>query len=223
MKNWLHLFLALPSGIFATEFSEPGWYLNGGSGFSTSTYSTSNVTNGAALGLHVQTSLGYSAGKYALEIGSIVSINRYTDVPIEGFGRRIDGVNFYAWQTSIHWAIRADLPGITPTENWRPYVKMSQGIGDLVGFFTDVPANQPRLKSIRTQLEGPVLGFTLGNVFTLKGGQPLFLELTVQTIFLTRRFIIQPSNELPIELSTEATSNGDSVTQLHLSVGTRFL
>ena len=204
---------------------QDGWYFLFGGGLTGSLYITDNLRNRGAAGPSIQTHLGYWAfDAIGFEIGSLVGFNYFRQVPLEGFGTRIEDIDYFSWNSAFYWGMRARLPGVKHTNNFNPYLRMMQGAAQSVGFFLNGFDRYPALRDLRIHNEGTMIGFAIGNVFNSLNSKRhvWYIEFGVHLFLLRQRFAISGEEVVPIIVNNEAVSKDDRIIQTSLSIGIAF-
>jgi hypothetical protein len=202
-----------------------GFYLLAGTGPSVGIYDTEYTEKEiSSLGMNIYTSFGYYRNNFfALEIGSIVTFLYHFGVPIQGFQRYEDDANVLSWNSSFFAAIRTRVPLVGHTNNFNPFVKTIIGRGSSVGFITGLDRENHDLKKFRLNQEGPVFGFSLGNMFNSRSsGRLWFVEFTYILQIYRVRYMVEDDEELPIVAGSEKLDDRDKLHQYMFTVGMRI-
>ena len=203
-----------------------GWYFLTGIGFTGGFIVTNDFSERASGGGHISTAIGYNAmNAYGIEIGSLVSFNIYDGLPAVGDITTEDNYNVIVWDTAFYWGIRARIPQIIPSDNINPYVKLFLGYGQSVGFITDIEIEEySYLKEVRLHNEGPLYGFSLGNIFNTKDSSSIwFIEFTLLLQLHWDTHIVESSEELPVIVESKSTTDNKRILRGNLSIGVRLI
>lgn len=230
-----HLMLALLFYSFHTPPAEAalpeknwnsGFYLLAGGGPSFAVYDTEYTDREfSSLGFNLYTTVGYYfENLFALEIGSTVTFQYHFGVPIRGFDRYENNANVLSWNSAFFGAIRIRIPKVKHTNNFNPFFKTIIGVGTSVGFIKNLDEENEDLKGIRLNQEGPLLGFSIGNMFNTRSrGRLWFVELTFILQIYWDRYMVQDAEELPIVVDSENLKDRDNLKQFIFTVGIRIL
>ncbi|MGL1937339.1 MAG: hypothetical protein OCD01_20105 [Fibrobacterales bacterium] len=198
--------------------SRAGWWyylvstgLNGGSMIANHDKTDGNV------GMHIGTAIGYaSRSLYSFEIGSMVAVDFYDEIPAQNANEELGKMVF--WNTKFFWAVRFLLPNVTITPTFMPYVKLLQGWGKGVGFLFALDEGYEKLAPYRFQFEGPLFGFSIGNMFNPIAGTPWFVEFTTTLQTFWNGYQIDGNSVVPEIKRVEMTENS-RLFHFALSVG----
>ncbi len=183
-----------------------GLHLAAGMGLNTSYFKSDLLSQGAGLGLNLQTNVGYYFfNDYAFEVSTDVAFNRVKRLLI--------------WSTMGTLGLRVRLPTSLAPALSHPYVRFAGGRGPSVFINKGQKPKEFDLGGDRTQIEGNIFSLAYGILQNARDGTAWFLEFGGTTNYYRTIETIVDKKDVPEVISSQSVTDHSVMYALKLTFG----